>query len=382
MRLETISYSQFEGEPQSWELAKVQFGRINLLVGLNAAGKTRTLNVIAGIAKLLSGRLPLTFESGRYEMRISSGDSDSTPLDYSLAYRAREVTFEQLVEGNLIRLERGADSEGTLAFEDVKEPLAFRIPKNQLAALNKRDSIQHPYLEALNEWATCVNHLRFAKEVHAVSSAASNFPMEAITQLDPMSNMGSAVIAGEKEYGSAFTDFVVEKMNEIGYPVETLGLLEMQAQSAEGVKVSTPLRMVYVKERDLQCVTNQFEMSQGMYRALSALVHLRLALLRNTSVSLLIDDIGEGLDFERASKLISILVTTAEHSGVQLIMTTNDRFVMNRVPLDYWSVVLRQGCDVRVVNKNSHPKIFDEFRESGLSNFDFFARKAFLESES
>ena len=60
-------------------------------------------------------------------------------------------------------------------------------------------------------------------------------------------------------------------------------------------------------------------------------------------------------------------------------MTTNDRFVMNGVPLDYWGVVVRDGCHVRLLNIRNSRKLFSEFSEFGLNNFDFFSRELFLE---
>jgi predicted ATPase len=89
--------------------------------------------------------------------------------------------------------------------------------------------------------------------------------------------------------------------------------------------------------------------------------------------SVLIDDIGEGLDFERSLQLIKLLLKKAQGSGVQLIMATNDRFVMNTAPLETWSVLQRSGGDSRVFNYGNSKAKFDEFKFAGMNNFDFFA---------
>ena len=79
------------------------------------------------------------------------------------------------------------------------------------------------------------------------------------------------------------------------------------------------------------------------------------------------------IDFERSAALIKILIEKAKRSSVQLIMTTNDRFVMNNVDLEYWCVVerLQRGCKIH--NYRNSKEAFDEFELTGLSNFDFFA---------
>jgi len=50
MQLTRLEYSEYEGKEQEWTLEGLTLGKRNLLVGKNATGKTRTLNVIAGLA--------------------------------------------------------------------------------------------------------------------------------------------------------------------------------------------------------------------------------------------------------------------------------------------------------------------------------------------
>jgi hypothetical protein len=46
---------------------------------------------------------------------------------------------------------------------------------------------------------------------------------------------------------------------------------------------------------------------------------------------------------------------------------------MNKVPLQEWSLLQRTGGQVRVRNYENSRAIFDEFKFTGLSNFDFLA---------
>ena len=55
MQLKSISYAQFEGKPEEWSIKDFTFGDINLIVGKNATGKTRTLNIIKALGTLVSG---------------------------------------------------------------------------------------------------------------------------------------------------------------------------------------------------------------------------------------------------------------------------------------------------------------------------------------
>ena len=64
---------------------------------------------------------------------------------------------------------------------------------------------------------------------------------------------------------------------------------------------------------------------------------------------------------------------TQQSRNLQVILTTNDRFVMNAVPIDYWTVLDRRGNTVHVFNKSNSGDKFESFKFTGLSNFDFFA---------
>ena len=55
MKLLRLDYSQWIGQPQMWEVEDLEFQDINLIVGINATGKTRLLNVINNFARIISG---------------------------------------------------------------------------------------------------------------------------------------------------------------------------------------------------------------------------------------------------------------------------------------------------------------------------------------
>jgi hypothetical protein len=90
-----------------------------------------------------------------------------------------------------------------------------------------------------------------------------------------------------------------------------------------------------------------------------------------------IDDIGEGLDFSRAKHLVQVLISKAEGAGIQLIMSTNDSFIMNAVDIQHWAVIVREGNKISLFNYENSREIFEEFKFTGLNNFDFYASEFF-----
>jgi energy-coupling factor transporter ATP-binding protein EcfA2 len=367
VRLKSVKYAEWEDTPQEWTLDSLSLADINLVVGKNASGKSRTLNIINALAKHLAGgnKLPL---SGNYDAEFRW---DTRIIRYELRFEDEKVLAEKYSLDGEILLDRGTGGEGTILAEEIDggKRIRFQSPTSELAAVARRDAIQHKFLEPLYSWGASLRHYQFGtslgKERLAVFGVKGG---EDIDERDP-----SAVIAlyrkAEKDLGSTFVDAMIKDMDTVGYALEEVGVRAPISVRVSGI----PGEVVglFVKERDLPGITDQHSMSQGMFRALSLLVQVNYAQLAGKSTCILIDDIGEGLDFDRSCRLIDLLREKAKTSDSQLIMSTNDRFVMNRVPLEEWSVLRRQGNHVSVLNNSNSRSVFEDFKFTGLSNFSF-----------
>ena len=149
---------------------------------------------------------------------------------------------------------------------------------------------------------------------------------------------------GEREFGQGYKDAILKDMTLVGYDLTEIGLAAPQLIQFNVFNAPNVV-CLYVKEASLKGPTEQFEISQGMFRALAILIHLNYGILSGNARCVMIDDIGEGLDFDRASSLIKVLVEKCKVANLQLILATNDRFVMNAVPIDYWTVLGPNGGD-------------------------------------
>ena len=181
---------------------------------------------------------------------------------------------------------------------------------------------------------------------------------------------------GKAKYGSDYVQLIVDDMKKIGYELEDILIQEMG-----WIGNKRALSGISVKEKELAAMTYHHEISSGMFRALSLIIQLNYSLLASLPSCIIIDDIGEGLDYIRSTALIELLIKKVEDTtrNVQLIMSTNDRFVMNSVPLKYWSVIRRFPHKAKFYNYRNSKPLFDEFEFTGLSNFDFFSSN-YLES--
>jgi energy-coupling factor transporter ATP-binding protein EcfA2 len=369
MRLKNLKYSETVPEfGQRWTISGLELGSRNLIVGKNASGKSRTLNVINGLARQLTGLHPLSM----------SADYDATFVDdadvvtrYEARFTNASVDFERLTVGNLVKLDRGTGGAGTIWASEFQggTNMKFQSPPNQLAALFRRDSIQHKFLEPLNQWASAVRYYpfgsAFGKETIGVFIEGGPTPDDR-----DFSQVMGVYRLGAREFGEPFKKAILSDLNSVGYDAVEIGTC---APITIRVRHTGPgeIMALFVRERDLGGVTDQWGMSQGMYRALALFIHVNYCQFKGSAGCILVDDIGEGLDFERSCALIDRLRFKTEDDKIQLVLATNDRFIMNRVPLEEWSVLQRKGSDVTVRNNQNSHEIFEEFKFTGLSNFSF-----------
>jgi|SRR3972149_483309 len=368
MYLKSLDYSEWIGTQNEWSIKGFTLKKINLIVGKNASGKTRALNIIANVGNLISGHLPKIYASGNHYLKFNDDDK----LEYTLNIEENKIVKEELVKDNKKLLDRGLNGIGKIFAVKLNDFIEFQTPDNVLACLARRDSVQHPYFEELYQWGNLIRHYHFGSSLgkeHLVAAAT-----EKIDKIDlkDENNIVNIFRSGFENFKDKFLELIIADMKEIGYDIEVAlyaPLINIQVKGIPGGVIG-----IIVKESDIIKNINQLEMSQGMFRALSLLIHVTYNILTETSpICILIDDIGEGLDFERSTALIKLLMEKAKLYPIQLVMTTNDRFTMNSVPLEYWSVIHRVGSKCKMFNYENSKKTFEEFAYSGLSNFDFFS---------
>lgn len=370
MKLKSIKYAEFEGTPQEWKLECFSLADTNLLVGKNASGKSRILNIINTLARQVAGIGNRSLWSGNYDARFSNEDKK---IHYQLEYKEGQVVKEQFAIDDEILLDRWTGGEGVILAQDIdseKKMIRFQTPSSELAVVARRDTIQHQFLEPLYSWGSSLRHYYFGSALGKGTLAI--LVEKGGREVDDRD--ANAVVAlyrqAEKEFKEDFKQAVLRDMRQVDYDVEELGFtppVSIRVQS----DFPGELVGLYVKERDLPGITDQHSMSQGMFRVLSILIHVNYSQMAKKSTCLLIDDIGEGLDFDRSCRLIDLLRNKAKTSNIQLVLSTNDRFVMNRVPLEEWSVLQRRGAHVKVLNYENSRDLFEEFKFTGLSNFSF-----------
>lgn len=376
MQIREIEYCEYEGLPNTWALTNFKLTNINLFVGKNSAGKTRTAKVIYGISQIFAGKTHKGLDSGKYTVELENKDDIYL---YKLSIAGGVVIEESLHINSVLKLTRDEDGVGTIFYEEELKFLKFKVPKDLIAIAHKQDEIQHSFLEPLISWGESSEMYHFGSDfgrqeliTHDQLKSRMNSPIENIQKA---TNVIEVYLDGFRKFGEKFDIAIMEDMRLLGYDLVEVGCTNIPV-NVPGL--ATSIFGLYVKEKNVGVNILQNSMSQGMYRALALTISLDYSIFNENKNLIVVDDIGEGLDFSRSNSLIELLITKMKISGSQLVMTTNDQFVMNKVPLEYWSILTRTGTTVSVVNERNSPEEFENFKFIGLNNFDFFASNYFM----
>lgn len=370
MILDSIKYERQGGQFDMWSVEGkdgnlVKFDNINLIVGKNAAGKSRLLEAIRKLAALLS--LKEKVANTKYSLeKYSIILKENTDLyDYLIEIQDHKIVNEILLFNGVEKYNR---KEKFIYSEEEKKSITLNIDSDMIIT-SLKDNLEFPYIAEIFEWSNALKKYLFANQYEKNNLLKEDFDFDSI-DLNSLNSSDSIIqlfAKGIELFGDEFTTSIMKDFKKVGYDTNAVILLKKKS----GIGIA-------VQEDELNNLTDQLDMSQGMFRLLSLIIQLNFGLLSKASICLLIDDLGEGLDFSRSKSMIDLLIFKIEGSDIQIFITTNDRYIMNKIPLKYWSVVERKSRVSYFHNYHNSKNIFDDFKYTGLSNFDFLATNFYL----
>lgn len=345
MKLVRFSYTAITG----WELRDIYLYGLNLIVGKNSTGKSRLLLILYAFKKMISQTSPIYH--GKFEFEFLNKANER--INYIIDRKNKDELFEELkINGNTILYR---DTLGArLTSTRNGEKLNIHPPNDKLVLHVRRDIYDHPHFEQLIKWAENIHYFRFG-HVHVGSFLSEGIVS---SELENAKN----IVEVYRKLSDESQKLLISELNEIGFSITSI--LSKEKEDKE----------IYVREADIESEIKQSQLSQGMFRSISVLIFLNF-LAQDEDVSLLlVDDLCEGLDYDRSSKLSKLIFRKlSSSSSYQLVATTNDYFLMESVDLEHWNVLKRKGSVVTSTSHHQDAKLFREFKFTGLSNFDFFS---------
>ncbi len=336
--------TSFDYQEFNWNLSSIPFGNLNLIVGKNAVGKSKTLDSLVRTVKIIKGDLSGVFLGHQCRLVFKLDDNEEMEFSYSIT-RNNTIESEFLKRGNEVIVERD-DSVTRIKGETVNPP------SNKLCIQSQRDTTKYPEFEAIMQWAEQIKGFSFS------DLSSSNYYMvpSMFNDRKELSELFEHISEERKE-------FIKEKMHDLDYGVGSI----------EQVKVSDNFTIITLMENGVSMPLLPNIMSNGMLRVFYIFSYLAYLSAEEGAKTLLIDDLGEGLDYSRSKKLSKIIFDYCAEHGIQLIATSNDNFLMNAVDLRHWIILLRENEQITAVCEKTHPEMFLKFKRLGLNNFDLFS---------
>lgn len=370
MRISEITYSENLGQKGEWVLEAVDLGQLNLIVGKNAVGKTRTINVLDVLSGAISGKIPLRF-NGNWDIKF---ESNKHIYNYILELDLQKGIKEKFLLDDKPLLNREYDNGEITIFsnnEPTKKKRTISPPIDKLVNHVQRDKLELPYLEDLVRWAETFHTIRFNSTLpNALSMRTKSDALSPHTYSLGDNLSGIPYLLEELLVDKRNKDLLLKQIKYIGFDITDVAVT---SAPIVGVTPAGGISMLTIQEKGVPFTLDQPVLSSGMYRAIAVIIALNYLKYKREIGTIAIDDFCEGLDFGRSSKLATLLFEESKKLGIQLIVTTNDRFLMNAVDIKYWNIFEKDKCTVRSFNYKNNKAAFDQFTLTGLNNFDFFA---------
>ena len=336
MILTEFSYRESSG----WQLEKLTLHHQNLIVGMNSVGKSRTLEALGNVIRFIKNDSELAKKDFSCVLRLSN----SHQIEYAFELSDGLIKSESLLIDGQSKIVRNA-STAEMYGESVNPPA------NKLLIQARRDTMRYPEIEDIILWAEHTSLYVFGNITASLKS------------LSPYMLSTEPLLLEMYEQIKDQQNVLIEYIKELGYQIDKIEVVE----NASGGK------WLLIYETGIEKPMEFYELSNGMFRVFSVLLYMIYSSTLKGARCLMIDDMGEGLDYRRSTKLGKIVFSYCKAKSIQLIVTSNDSFLLDTVDLDLWNILQRTGSVVTSLNSQTHQELFAKFARTGLSNYDILS---------
>lgn len=367
LKIESVDYSekyfhQLSGTTLYWKLEGLKLLDFTIIAGLNTAGKTRTCNVITNtIAKIIHHRKILSLgnttmtirtANSRYRIIINIAEDEKRKKIIK-----REVLYELHDKGKKTLFDRKKIRE----VSDKGEPLrSYSPPDDSLTFHARRDKYSYPYLEDVMESLKKFHFLDF-KEGEITIKVGKDETALPIKILSSETSEVYTKIEKQKRVE------ILKDINSLGFPIEKLSIKEM---IVEGIK--TPVLLF--KEMRVRGTYDLINASSALIKVIFLITCMHLI---EKGSCILIDNVGDGLDYKRSIEIINFLKKFKKDK--QIILCTNNEILLNQTDIRNWNILHRQGSIVKAHNYDNSRERLERFAKTGLSNYEYFQDEYYLQ---
>jgi hypothetical protein len=359
MRIEKLYY---RNHVTGWELAPMEFGDVNLLVGVSGVGKTKILEAIRSLQGIAFGspwyhhspngvEWDITFSTssnsvcrwnGKFnivESIISTGNELDDKTWLSTRKNNRRIETEELYfDGECIACR---NNDGTIKFGNQVMPKL--LPAESLIKIFESEDRVAPIFNTFklifDSQAQCAE-----KGVFASLDRINNLSLSEIRSINcALPDRLGLLSVNEPE----LFDRIKSNFIEVFPQVENLAITK---QTLLGEKVSYVF-FIELKEIGVDKSITQSNLSMGMLKTLAHIVEIYL--LAEGSV-LLIDEFENSLGVNCIDMVTELL---NDRKDIQFIITSHHPYIINKIPMQYWKIITRKGSIVTATDATDYEEL-------------------------
>jgi Fe-S cluster assembly ATPase SufC len=361
MRIEKLSY---HNHVTGWQLAPMEFGSANLLVGVSGVGKTRILEVILSLKEIIFGidwqkqflngvEWDITFYTAPDQKYRWSGKSNVVNnYDYTIdefgerTYSNRgilpQLEVEEIYLNDSIIAHR---KDGIIEFDSKVMPklspsesliTIFRAEDKILPIMNGFQSIVVSHTQNPEGWVGS-----------SMPNRIEGLSLPEIRNINGtlVDRLGLLQINAQEIFNRIKSDFI-----EIFPQVENLRILTEQTRFEWSKKVSLFFSLE-LKEMGVDRWITQSNLSMGM---LKTLAHITEIYLLTKGSILLIDEFENSLGVNCIDVVTELL---NERKDIQFIFTSHHPYIINKIPMQHWKIITRKGSLVTATDAANYEEL-------------------------
>lgn len=363
--MKIIRYKCASKGNDDWNFSPVEFGRVNLLVGDTATGKTRFLNTIFNIGTFVRsddikiGTWDITFQLADSEYRwFLETDSEEDPQ------KARIITEK------LWKIENGGEHSIVDRVNDVfifrDEKLPKLSPRITSISLLKEEEVIKPIYEGFG----LIRRRRFFSDDLANISKLEAIPPNLV---DRFKNEESVESLYEAKLNLNANLFIISRLYKDIYErikkqykdvfpfIHQIDIRDLSQISAN-VDIAVEVPIFCIREKGSSSWIPLPEMSSGMQKVL--LILTDTFILPNNAIYI-IDEYENSLGINAIDFFPNFVLELDKE--IQFIITSHHPYIINEIPPKNWYLFHRKGTNVNIKYGDDLEKRFGKSKQKAFT---------------
>lgn len=358
MRIKTYSYCDDPDSVSGWKMSKVEFGSLNLIVGISGSGKTRLLNTISHLGSVARNKIKTT---GSWKVSIELNDS---LYNWEIVIKPSK---DELISFNYERLTIITNEKETELIKRTDDILSFegaQLPKlsrdeSVISLLKKEDSIKPLYdgFVFFVRRELTIGNLKEAAQKHLINfnqkkSIKEDNDLRSLISLEGINDRLEIL-------NISFPD-IFDKICE--YFINTFPFIQrIDIKNLESPFGRVPI--FCIKEKNVDAWIPIEELSSGMQKVLFMLTDI--CSLPDGSVYF-IDEYENSLGVNAINSLPELF--DEYKNKIQFFITSHHPYLINNIPVDNWYLCYRKGQEVKIKYGNELVERYGTSKQKAFIN--------------